>query len=92
MKGARGPYPAFSAATSHLAHPALQRFVGHLLLDPALGARFLNGGRAAILARAGFLSAQERALLDSIEADTPHALAQAILASFQAEPGGGTSA
>lgn len=79
MKGTRGPYPAFSAETSHLPYPALQRFVGHVLLDPAFGAGFLNGGRAEILARAGFLSTQERALLDSIQADTPHELAQAIL-------------
>ena len=91
MKGTRGPYPAFSAATSHLAHPALQRFVGHLLLDPAFGARFLNGGRAEILARADFLSAQESALLGTLQADTPQELAQAILEHCRADCVGGNS-
>ena len=85
MKGIRGPYPVFSQETSHLPYPALQRLMGHLLLDPAFGDRFVNGGRVEILAWADFLSAQERSLLLSIQADTPHELAQAILERCQAD-------
>jgi hypothetical protein len=85
MKGIRGPDPAFSAETSHLPYPALQRLMGQVLLDPGFSARFLNGGRVEILSQADFLPAQERALLLSIQADTPQALARAILDHCQAD-------
>jgi hypothetical protein len=79
MNKIRGPYPYFSTETSHLPHPALQRLLGHMLLDPDLGARFLNGGRVEILLQADYLSVHERALLLSIQARTPQELAKAIL-------------
>jgi hypothetical protein len=85
MKGIRGPDPSFSAETSHLPYPALQRLVGQVLLDPGFSARFLNGGRVEILSQAEFLSAQERALLLSIRAGTPQELARAILDYCRAE-------
>jgi hypothetical protein len=85
MRGIRGPDPAFSVEMSHLPYPALQRLMGQVLLDPGLSARFLNGGRVAILSQADFLSVQERALLLSIRADTLQELAKAILDHCQAE-------
>jgi hypothetical protein len=89
MNRIRGPDPAFSAETSHLPYPALQRLMGQVLLDPGFSARFLNGGRVEILSQADFLSAQERALLLSIEADTPKELARAILDHCQTDSWGG---
>lgn len=79
VKAITGPYPKSAPRLSHLPHPAMQWLVGQALLDPPFRARLLNGSRAEILSQPNLgLSADERAFLLTIRADTLAEFAQAI--------------
>ncbi len=75
-----GPMPGLGRPAAHLPYPSIQRIVGRALIDLKYRERLLNGSRPEILADAELgLSADERAFLLSIRADTLSEFAQAVL-------------